>query len=149
MSKPQESPKHLAQVADLQSVTLVSSSFELSRDQVGQDGNVSIDVSVNTRFEKNKFKKFPSALIGDFTAKVRAATKKDEPVFDLMVKYRVAYGLKKDIHWSEEEVQLFATKNLIIHAWPYARESIDMVSRKANLPPVLLPLMPVFDKQKK
>lgn len=67
--------------------------------------------------------------------------KDDEDVISAEVTFVSEYYLVKPIKTSDEEIQDFFDNIPLTHIWPYARETIDWLTRMAGLKGVILPVI--------
>lgn len=73
----------------------------------------------------------------------------EEELYTLKVSYNILYIIEKVYEWPEEEIDYFCSKNIMIHVWPYFREFANNFSNRANISPIILPLMPSMLKKEK
>ena len=58
----------------------------------------------------------------------------------IKVQYELEYHLPEDFKAKRAELTAFASVNGVFNAWPYFRETLQSVTQKMNLPPVVLPV---------
>ena len=132
--------KDFAQCLSLEELALEECHLVVNKRKDGERGSLDINFSVDGVLDDDEN---PTKYYANCKGVFKALTKSDETYFDLTVVYTASYACKEVFNWPKEQIEYFSNRNVIIHAWPYIREIVDQMTRRANVGRVLLPLIPM------
>lgn len=103
---------------------------------------VDLTFDFNAGFEKNEKDKI---LLAVLALKVIGCDKETKEVrFDLVTEYVLAYSYQEyDEEISDELFHEFTRTTALFNAYPYLRESVQSMSSKMGIPPVVAPLLKI------
>lgn len=131
--------KRFAECASLEDIALESCSLRVNREDSDSKGKLSMEFSVNTSTEGDAPLRFTARCI----CKIKGTTADAKhEIVNLDLEYVARYTCNDVYDWPDDELDFFAGRNVILHVWPYLREFIDQITRRANLTRILLPLVP-------
>lgn len=131
--------KRFVDCAVLEELALNNLSLSVVRERAHDKGKLSLNFNVDTALKSVDENTFYQATA---VCTIVGKSLDDEQIFDLKIEYFLSYRCSEVHDWPEEEMDYFANKNVIIHLWPYMRESVDQMTRRASLNRVILPLLP-------
>ena len=137
--------KHFAQIASLTDINLCNSTFDLNITDVLEGSSLSISISIDHSFEGDS--EAPIFLC-QYHTEVEGLNPGNDKIFSLKVTFLAKYSLSEIQDWDEEEISTFVDKCVNFHVWPYMREHVHYISAKANIPTVILPLLPSAHERK-
>lgn len=135
-----------ARCVSLDEMALEECHLVVNRACKGNTGDLDINFSVDGGLDSEES---PELFEARCKGALRAKSEEEETFFDLTIVYVVVYKCDNVHKWPKEEVEYFKNRNVIIHCWPYMRELVDQMTRRANLGRVLLPLIPLPVRRKK
>lgn len=133
-----ESRAPFVNCAALEELALNHLSLTVSRERVHEKGHLEVAFDVRTELQPGE----ETFFLASSNTSIEGKTLDGEQIFDLEIEYVLAYRCNEVHDWPKAELEHFANRNVIIHVWPYLRECVDQMSRRANLNRVLLPLLP-------
>jgi preprotein translocase subunit SecB len=135
--------KHIATVATIENIFLRKSLFELLTDNVDEGSSLSISVNMEHEFlgEANNY-----SLECIYSTSVKGLSSGNEVIFTLEVDFKAIYSISEIFDWDDDEIEIFMGSCVNFHVWPFMREHVHAISSKANIPTVVLPLLPSGSK---
>lgn len=131
--------RRFAERARLEELALDRCAMSVNRSTAGRSAILRMESSINTASDDDGQLTYVANCGCMITG---VADDEEKPVLEQKVDYVVRYVCAERFEWSNDELNFFASCNVILHVWPYRREFIDQLTRQANLPRVLLPLVP-------
>jgi preprotein translocase subunit SecB len=131
--------KHFAEIARLADITLRTSTFDLSNIDVQDGSSLEITISIDHDFCESK--ELPLFQC-NYKTSIEGVNPDKEKIFLLEASFMAIYQLTEVQDWDENEITTFIDKCVNFHVWPYMREHAHYLSAKANIPTVILPLLP-------
>lgn len=138
--------KHFAQTAGLVDITLCTSAFDLSNIDVQDGSTLEVSISIDHEFCGSK----ESPLFQcKYKTSVEGMNPNKDKIFSLETSFMAIYALSEVQDWDEDEISNFVDNCVNFHVWPYMREHAHYLSAKANIPTVVLPLLPSAHERRK
>src|SRR5262245_9719989 len=122
----------------LRSIRLIETSAKNSRlPRESEELSLFLKQSVEapTTLEKGVFN-----IVVTIGALVSSSEKDELPPFETSASFEACYSIPEDQDFSPAELMAFARTNAVFNVWPFAREHIQSMTARMNLPPVVLPL---------
>lgn len=135
--------KSLYHEIQLRNVQLVELNCKFNED-IKMDTKKKIPISINT----NSSSKVISSELGICYLNVKIGFEdKEEEIFNISVTYKSICETINEIN--KDELEFFLKVQSVPMLWAYARETINNVMLKMNLPPIVLPAINVIDIMKR
>lgn len=148
-----EDARPLALIASLTSVRQIAGSFTMHRPP---EEKMSLDLHVgdveHTRSNDALVVSIPFHLNGHLaavSADAEAGPGSDAEAicFEIEATILLAYDIPNGESFPDESVAAFSSTNAIYNAWPYWREYVHASVRRAEYPPLIVPVLRIVDGQ--
>jgi len=139
----------LVNVCALQLIDLHKCNFEMFLPEFKKNkGKLSLSMSLSPEIQGEIGEE--GILASDLEINIKGTTinNEDEKIFSFDFVIHIQYSIKKISDWDEKEVDHFIQRNMTMHVWPYARELVTSMTKRAGLPDVVLPLLPLGVKNR-
>jgi preprotein translocase subunit SecB len=124
---------------DIGNIRLVALRAETNVREVKAPGEAQINVNYKSGLPEPVHPDGSFVVFVEFNVGVMTA-EDPEPKFSVMAAFEIAYRLRENTEYTEEEMKQFASTNAVFNAWPYLRETVQSILARMNLPAVVLPL---------
>ena len=121
---------------DLKSIRLINSSTTRNPDlEIGASA-INVEKTTESAIKEDNKKLFRFIEHIELKAVLKDS---EQEIFTLSGSFLLNY--QSPIEVDSILLEMFASRNLSIHSWPYLREFVQSMSTRMGLPPVLLPLL--------
>jgi len=102
------------------------------------EGFIPEDISLKIQEKPPRYRKTDNGFIAYVSFSILAEKETGEK-FTVEASYRVIYESKTPI--TKTLFEIFSTRALVLHAWPYFRQLVHDFTLRTGLPPLVLPVI--------